>query len=140
MRLRDSARCTSIKGRAGSCFLNSASTQTQQCLPRWQLPWFLFILISPTAWPHTHTTHTPAQTLYGDFNRLIDSSDYLGDAAKYIKLYNKLRDALGTGEGPGADLRRMHCSAHLDGIQGAQCSCCWCPRQLVALRGKGLVV
>ena len=73
-------------------------------------------LSHPLPGPPPHTTHTPAQTLYGDFNRLIDSSDYLGDAAKYIKLYNKLRDTLGTGEGPGAGLHRMRCSVHLDAM------------------------
>lgn len=38
------------------------------------------------------------QVLYGDTNALIDGSDYLGDAAKYIKLYNQLQSELKSGE------------------------------------------
>ncbi len=70
---------------------------------------FLFLFLA-----HTHTfylsvemdpmltpllpLHPSHQVLYRDFNRFIDSSDYLGDAAKYIKLYNDLGSTLSGGE------------------------------------------
>lgn len=38
-----------------------------------------------------------AQVLYGNLNAEIDGSDYLGDAAKYIKLYNQLQAELSSG-------------------------------------------
>lgn len=37
------------------------------------------------------------QALYSNFNAQIEGSDYLGDAAKYIKLWNKLQAELSTG-------------------------------------------
>ena len=40
------------------------------------------------------------QKLIKDFNKDIDSSDVLGDAAKYVKLINELQDMVAAGEMP----------------------------------------
>ncbi|KAG1676837.1 hypothetical protein FOA52_010346 [Chlamydomonas sp. UWO 241] len=55
-----------------------------------------------------------AQTLYKDANSFIDKSDYLGDAAKYIKLYNKIADVLAGGALEG------DVAAQIDRIAGIQ--------------------
>lgn len=49
---------------------------------------------------HNVNVSHAAQVLYGNLNAEIDGSDYLGDAAKYIKLYNQLQAELSSGAHP----------------------------------------
>lgn len=49
---------------------------------------------------HNVNVSQAAQVLYGNLNAEIDGSDYLGDAAKYIKLYNQLQAELSSGAHP----------------------------------------